>query len=148
MLSNNQIKKFASAEEEALILEWQLTDEQLTRVKQRELELRNEVIKTIFKNYKETGVENFDLNQGYKLKATFKINYSLNNKDDAVDKALTKIENIGQYEKFVAAKLIQWKPQLVLSEYKELSEECKKIIDEVITTSNGTPSLELVSPKK
>lgn len=132
---------------DAKILQWTESAKKLAEAKEIELALRNEVIALNFEGHKESGTENVELGNGYKLKAVFKLNYRLNNTDDAVDKALSKLEKAGTEGAFIAERLVKWKPELSVTEYGKLDPKFKKIIDEVITTSPGTPSLELVEPK-
>ena len=136
-----------TAARDAKILQWTEAAKKLAEAKAVELALRNEVVAINFADHKESGTENVELGNGYKLKAVFKLNYSLNNTDDAVDKALSKLEKAGTEGAFIAERLVKWKPELSISEYNKLDTKFKKIIDEVIKTSPGTPSLELVEPK-
>ena len=136
-----------TAARDAKILQWTEAAKKLAEANEIELALRNEVIAINFAEHKESGTENVELGNGYKLKAVFKLNYRLNNTDDAVDKALSKLEKAGTEGAFIAERLVKWKPELSVTEYGKLDPKFKKIIDEVITTSPGTPSLELVEPK-
>lgn len=133
-----------------LIMVWKQANEDLAAAKEREMQLRLQLAKTEFKfdeNALESCTENIELGNGYKLKCEKKISYSLNNKDDAVDKVLTKIEKSDAEGAFIANRLVRWKPELSVSEYKKLDAKYKKIIDEVVTTKAATPSLTLVEPK-
>ena len=136
-----------TAARDTKILQWIESANKLSDAKAVELTLRNEVISINFKDHKESGTENVELGNGYKLKAVFKVNYSLNNTYDAVDKALSKLEKAGTEGAFITERLVKWKPELSIYEYNKLDTKFKKIIDEVIKTSPGTPSLELVEPK-
>lgn len=136
-----------TAARDAKIMQWTEAAKKLAEAKEVELALRNEVIALNFEGHKESGTENVELGNGYKLKAVFKLNYRLNNTDDAVDKALSKLEKAGTEGAFIAERLVKWKPELSVTEYGKLDPKFKKIIDEVITTSPGAPSLELVEPK-
>lgn len=137
------------AERDAQILEWQEAVKALAKAKETESRLRAEVLSSCFSfgGDDREGTENVELGNGYKLKAVFKLYRRLNNKDDAVDKALTRIEKSGPEGEFIAGRLVKWKPELSASEYKNLPEKFKRLIDEVMTASPGTPSLELVVPK-
>lgn len=139
-----------TASRDAKILAWQAAVEALAVAKDAEATLRRQVLAEAFAFEPEAlreGTENFELGSGYKLKAVFKIARSLNNSDDAVDKALTRIEKTGAEGQFVAERLVKWKPELSVSEYKKLPDKLKKIIDEVVTSKEATPSLELIAPK-
>lgn len=53
----------------------------------------------------------------------------------------------GEAGELIAERLIKWTPELSLTEYKQLSDKYRKIIDDVITASEGMPTLEIVEPK-
>lgn len=138
---------FTEKTNDQVIVEWQESVKALASAKDNETALRAQVVERMFKDHKDEGTENVELGNGYKLKAVFKLSYSLNNKDDATDKALTKLEKSGPEGAFVAGRLVKWKPDLSVSEYKTLTAKQKAIIDEVLTVRPGTPSVELVVPK-
>jgi hypothetical protein len=64
-----------------------------------------------------------------------------------IEKALSKIEKDGESGELIAERLVKWTPELSLTEYKQLSDKYRKIIDDVIITSEGTPTLEIKEPK-
>lgn len=134
-----------------IIAEWQDAVGVLARAKQRESELRSEVLQGAFQfkgaNDSRKGTENFELQGGSKLKAVFKLNFKLE-AGDALDKALANIEKTAE-GKFIAARLVKFKPELSVTEYNQLDDgsKVKAQIDAVLTISAGTPSLELVEPK-
>lgn len=139
-----------TANRDAKILAWEAAVKALAAAKDAEAALRREVLAEAFQFDPEAlreGTENFELGNGYKLKAVFKISRNLNNENDAVDKVLSKIEKAGAEGQFIAERLVKWKPELSVSEYKKLPEKFKKMIDEVVTSKEATPSLELVAPK-
>ena len=139
-----------TANRDAKILAWEAAVKALAAAKDAEAALRKEVLAEAFAFDPEAlreGTENFELGNGYKLKAVFKISRNLNNENEAVDKVLSKIEKTGPEGAFIAERLVKWKPELSVSEYKKLPEKFKKMIDEVVTSKEATPSLELVAPK-
>lgn len=139
-----------TANRDVKILAWEESVKALAAAKEAEAALRREVLAEAFQFDPEAlreGTENFELGNGYKLKAVFKISRNLNNENDAVDKVLSKIEKAGAEGQFIAERLVKWKPELSVSEYKKLPEKFKKMIDEVVTSKEATPSLELVAPK-
>ena len=139
-----------TANRDAKILAWEQAVKALAAAKDAEAALRKEVLAEAFAFDPEAlreGTENFELGNGYKLKAVFKISRNLNNENEAVDKVLSKIEKAGAEGQFIAERLVKWKPELSVSEYKKLPEKFKKMIDEVVTSKEATPSLELVAPK-
>jgi len=139
-----------TANRDAKILAWEQAVKALDAAKDAEAALRKEILKTAFAFDPEAlreGTENFELGNGYKLKAVFKISRNLNNENEAVDKVLSKIEKTGPEGAFIAERLVKWKPELSLTEYKKLPEKFKKLFDEVVTSKEAMPSLELVAPK-
>ena len=139
-----------TANRDAKILAWEAAVKALAAAKDAEAALRKEVLAEAFAFDPEAlreGPENFELGNGYKLKAVFKISRNLNNENEAVDKVLSKIEKTGPEGAFIAERLVKWKPELSVSEYKKLPEKFKKLFDEVVTSKEAMPSLELVAPK-
>ena len=139
-----------TANRDAKILAWDAAVKALAAAKDAEAALRREVLAEAFQFDPEAlreGTENFELGNGYKLKAVFKISRNLNNENEAVDKVLSKIEKTGPEGAFIAERLVKWKPELSVSEYKKLPEKFKKLFDEVVTSKEAMPSLELVAPK-
>ena len=139
-----------TANRDAKILAWEAAVKALAAAKDAEAALRREVLAEAFQFDPEAlreGTENFELGNGYKLKAVFKISRNLNNENEAVDKVLSKIEKTGPEGAFIAERLVKWKPELSISEYKKLPEKFKKLFDEVVTSKEAMPSLELVAPK-
>ena len=135
---------------DAKILAWEQAVKALAAAKDAEAALRKEVLAEVFSFDPEAlreGTENFELGNGYKLKAVFKISRNLNNENEAVDKVLSKIEKTGPEGAFIAERLVKWKPELSLTEYKKLPEKFKKLFDEVVTSKEAIPALELVAPK-
>lgn len=139
-----------TAERDALILKWQEAVKALAAAKEAESVLRCEVLKNAFAFNPEAlreGTENIELGNGYKLKATFKISRGFVGGNEALEKALQKIEKSGPEGEFIAERLIRWKPELSVSEYKKLPAKFENIINEVISSKEATPSVELVIPK-
>ena len=139
-----------TANRDAKIIAWEAAVKALAAAKDAEAALRKEVLAEAFAFDPEAlreGTENFELGNGYKLKAVFKISRNLNNENEAVDKVLSKIEKTGPEGAFIAERLVKWKPELSVSEYKKLPEKFKRLFDEVVTSKEVMPALELVAPK-
>jgi len=128
-----------------LLEQWEQSKVALELAKDFEMSHRKAIVLFAFDPEKNSGTENVELANGYKLKSVKKLNYNVDQAN--VNAALDKIEAFGEKGKVIAERLIKWKADLSLSEYKTLSEEYKAIIDEVITISEGSPTLEIVKPK-
>jgi hypothetical protein len=145
----NPFPTLESAERDRLLQEWQQAKEMLDGLKETEMSLRKAVIKNLFpacaENPDTSGTYNYELGNGFIAKAVFKLSYKVS--DEAAlhaEDALTKLGNDGP---FVADRIFKWKPDLSLTEYKQLSEAHKKIVDHALTVSPGTPSFEISAPK-
>ena len=142
------------AERDRLLLAWEESKKALEVAKEKEMEQRKAVVAFAFDPNKESGTERIELGNGYQAKAVKKVSYSFIKTEggklnkDAIDKALAKIEKVGGAAgELIAERLVKWTPDLSLTEYKQLDEKFKKIIDEVIVTSEGAPTLEIITPK-
>jgi hypothetical protein len=128
-----------------LLQQWQSVSGQLAALKEREADLRKQCVAAFFGQLPE-GTQNHDLGRGYTLKAVGKINYNLGESTEVVS-ALEKIAGVNEEGRFIAARLVKWKPELSISEYRKLPEIFKRILDTVLTTKPATPQLEIIEPK-
>lgn len=131
----------------AVMLEWTKAQAALNDAKLNEAVLRKAVFELKFPNPSE-GTQRAELGNGYFLKAVHKINYTLDDKDGKTDKALEELEKTGNEGAFLADRLVSWKPELSISEYRKLAPQYKAIIDTVLTTRPGMPTLEIETPKE
>ena len=127
-----------------LLLRWAELKTELEKAKTLEMELRKYIVKREFSSVIE-GINNIELGNGYKLKATLKYNYVIDN--NKIDSALDELAKINNEGSFIAERIVKWKADLVLKEYRELEPQYKKIIDEVLTIKDAAPTLEIVEPK-
>jgi hypothetical protein len=134
-----------TTEQNDLLGAWRTAKTALENAKETEMELRKQVQKMFFPT-PEKGTQRVDLPMGYKLKLVHKINYNLGN-NDLVNKALDEMAAVGNEGTFIAERLVTWKPSLSISEYNALSPQYKAIINKVLTTSDGAPTLEIEEPK-
>lgn len=135
----------AEVERDTAIQTWKDAQAQLAFWKDAELMARNAAIEQTFTEPVDAGTMNYDLGKGYKLKAVFRENYKLE-KGDALEKALAKIEAMGERGLLITERVIRWKPELSKTEYDLMPDEMRAILDTVLTVEPGTPSLELVEP--
>jgi len=122
--------------------------------KEAELELRKYIVNRAFPQ-KHEGTNTLDLGNGYSLKAGVKFNYQLAD-NETVEKTLDAIAKIGNDGAFIAERLVSWKPNFLLTEYRKLQEEAatsavaKAILDKVndmLTITDAAPTLEIKEPK-
>lgn len=141
--------------EDQLLMLWQSRKEAIEQAKEAEMELRKYIVSRAFPDKRE-GMNNKDLGNGYQLKAGIKYNYNLAD-NDTVEACLERIASIGNTGGFIADRLVSWKPNFLLTEYRQLQEaaekgekpaiEILKIIPEMLTITEAAPSLEIKEPK-
>ena len=152
-----EIKEYTDAEfiaeRDRLLTLWSEAKNRLDVAKEFEMQIRKEAVAFAFDQSKLTGTERIDLANGWQAKAVKKINYGWITGDDdkvnkdAIEDALCQIEEAGPAGQLIASRLVKWTPDLSLTEYKQLPDEFKTIIDKVIVTSEGSPTLEIIPPK-
>lgn len=130
-----------------LITSWRDTKCLADRAKARELEYRNAIVSRMFP-YSEPGTANRELGHGYELKCVNKLTYTLDSSNDSAATYLA-VNSLNELTegRTDTARLIKWKPEISVTEYKMLSPAAKKIIDKVLTIKNALPTLELKEPK-
>ena len=152
-----EIKNYSEAEylaeRDRLLVDWQAKKAALEVAKEAEMDARKLAVMFMHDPSKSGTTENVELGGGYKATMKVPVRYGfIQNADGKTDKAriekaLSKIEKTGQAGELIAERLIKWTPELSLTEYKQLPDNFKKIIDDVIVTSEGTPTLEIKEPK-
>ena len=141
--------------EDALLLLWNGKKAAIETAKAEEMELRKYIVGREFPK-KQEGTQRKELGNGYELKAVVKYNYNLAD-NDTVEKCLDHISALGNEGPFIADRLVSWKPNFLKTEYNDLLERKSKgderaikilsIIDEMLTITEGAPTLDIVEPK-
>jgi len=140
-----------------LLAEWQETEAVLARAKATEMDYRKQFVAFMSDPKKNKGTEYVQLDNGYRAKIVKKLNYGFV-KDEAsgkvnkaaIDAALTAIESMHPAGAYIAENLVKWTPELSLTEYNKLTDQLaplKAVIDKVIVTTDGAPTLDIVEPK-
>lgn len=133
-------------ERDILIQNWLDAKERLAQVQELEKTLRAEVLKLCLgENAPEKGTVNYDLGNGYGLK--FKLNLSYSIDKAKVEDMLSKLERQGDEGKFIAGRIVNFKPELSLTEYNKLEPKMRKIVDDYVTSKPASPQIEFVQPK-
>ena len=141
--------------EDALLLEWQKKKNAIETAKAEEMELRKYIVTREFPKPKE-GMNTKELGAGYQLKAGVKFNYNLAD-NDTVEATLEKLSNMGAAGSAIADRLVSWKPNFLLTEYRQLCEDKDKgsqfaqtalsVINDMLTITEAAPTLEIKEPK-
>lgn len=120
---------------------WYKLQEQLAKLKDQELTLRNKIFKSYFAAPKE-GTNTMPLSEGWVLKGEYKINRTVDVATLTAKVALLRTAGVPMDD------LIRYKPELVTTEYRKLTDERRQLFDEVLIIKVGTPSLDIVLPKR
>ena len=129
--------------------DWQEAKHALDRWKEHEAQLRRYIIEHggLFDPSKEEGTETVNLGNGYKLKAKKVTNYTVANKEGEAFAVLQKLTELGEVSANKAKDLFRFDANIRVSNYKKLDDAEKALVDNIVTTKPGMPSLELVEPK-
>ena len=123
-----------------LVQEWNEAREQLKYWNQKEGELREAVVTSVFTSTKTEGSETIDLAADWKLKATKKFNYNLTNKDNSLVNIIRTMPQV------IIENLVRWNPDLNLTVYRKLDSAMQELLTPVLTIKPAKPTLELVPP--
>lgn len=138
---------WTASNRDTLLSEWKKTNAERVKFIASERVLRDQVIAAFSEitNEMHSGMETLDLGWGHELKIEHKLDYKLDNANDneALIKALERIETEIEAGKLLAARLVKWKAEISVSEYKKLPPEAKVIIDGVLTIKPATKAIEL-----
>lgn len=143
-----------------MIMQWQQAKAAADSAIALERDLRATIVANAWPvGKRKVGTNNLDLGNGVTLKGVLALTYKLDSADDSARTyaAEEAIEALGNEGAFIASRLIKWKPELSVSEYKALETEgqyanathvkIKAIIDEVLTISDASPQVSVVYPK-
>lgn len=123
------------------LIEWDALQKELKLLKAKEMLIRKRLFALHFPTPTE-GTNSVPLNAGWVLKGKYQI-------DRDVDVgALTTMAERLRAAKINVDKLVQYKPSLVLSEYRTLTAEEQHLFDQCLVVKPGSPSLEIVLPAK
>lgn len=124
--------------------------EELTKLKTAEALLRKRVFNHYFPAPTEGSKDNkVPLNDG--TGAIIQADHRLNRKVDEgeLEKLKEAIKAEGSnLPKLSFSKLIKWKPEVAISEYRKLSDEDRLVFDRCLVVTPGMPEVKIVIPKR
>lgn len=123
------------------LIEWDRLQEELKRIKTAEMLLRQKIFAAYFPTPKE-GTNDAPLAAGWVLKGKYTINREVD--PGALGALRPQLVEAG----IKADDLVQYKPSLVLKEYRTLTAEQAQLFDQVLIVKPGSPALEIVLPAK
>ncbi len=121
------------------IYEWNLIKSELNALRNKEAAMRRRIFDAFFTE--EEGVTYYELGHGYKLKAE-------QNFDRKIDETALKANSLLFLQSGInLERIVRYKAEIAIGEYRKLSEENKKLFDTVLTTKPGLPQLSIIKPK-
>jgi hypothetical protein len=141
------------AKRDELLSRWQSEKLLLDRAKADELKHRLAFVRFAFNKEKLEGTERIELRNGFVAKAVKNLRYIFVSREEgetveeALKKAIDDLVASGPEGVFVANRLIKFTAELQVGEYKKLPARLREIMDRVIDTREGTPTLEIIPPK-
>lgn len=128
--------------------EWYRLSNELSRIKAAEMLLRTKIFRGMFKDPVE-GTNTVPLAEGWQLKGKRTINRdidpgSLQAYVHQDEEGKSKLSEAG----IAVGNLIKWKPELILKNYRQLTDEQRNVFDNVLIIKDGSPALEIVLPKR
>lgn len=147
-----------NAERDRLLLKWQASQQALAVAKETEMADRKAAAAFILPaTENKAGMNNHDLGNGYTAKIGRKVNHKLVGGNEQIIAIEEQAEKVGNEGKFIIERLIKWTAELSVGEYNKLkkdaaegsvaAKEVLKLVDTIIETSDGAPSLEIKAPK-
>jgi hypothetical protein len=153
---------------DAQLVQWEHAKKQLDYWKAEEMRLRKQAVDMNFAPKDDptskTGVNTVELANGFALKATRKITYTLVKPEgyegqviDAVEECMENFVGLSNEGSFLADRLFKWSVDINTSEYKKLQEEAaysplkKRMLDEVnkvLVIDEGAPTLVIAEQKR
>ena len=130
-----------NAVSQADLAEWYRLQEELKRIKASEMLLRQRIFGAYFPSPVE-GTNSAPLADGWVLKGKHTINRDID--PGALGAMKEQFAEAG----ISADALVQYKPSLVLKEYRTLTEEQRQLFDRALIVKPGSPALEIVLPAK
>lgn len=126
-----------------LLSKWHATKTELTKLQEEEKNLRLQVKLAFFGDEIKKGTEKIAISDGWNLKCVHKINRSFPDKA-ALNAALAEISAV---DESTATNIVRWTPSLSESVYETTTLQIRTLIDKVMVSKPGMPSIEIEKVK-
>lgn len=144
-----------SKDNDKLLHNWIQAKQTLDIAKEAEAQLRATVGLSIFADA-DIGANTIELGGGYRATYTKKMNYTLavptdsntDNLNESIEELAEAMRLASNEGAFIFGRLVKWKPELSLTEYKQLPDNLKKIVDRYVVSREGAPTLVIKEPAK
>jgi len=127
--------------------EWYDLKKQLDEIKNKEIVIRQFIVAGLFPNPVE-GTNTHPLNDGTGAvaKATHVLNRAV--QVEPLEELRKSLQTNDNLPKLDLDKLVRWKPEVAVKEYRLLTDEERHLFDQVLVIKPGMPGLEIMIPKK
>lgn len=137
----------------AILGEWHEAKKILDAAKEVEMALRQRIVKEsgMFDAGNVVGTETYNLGGGWKVKAVKKQNYKIENKQGeafAVLHSLSEMAGDDEDLKAIVRELFSFDANLRKTQFDKLRGPERKLVEDILTITDGAPSLELIAPKE
>ena len=130
------------------LAEWYRVKEELGKLKSKEALLRSRIARFYFPNPVEgTNTEEIGDGTGAVVKLSYVINRTV---DQGALDALREAQKVegSNAPKINLDELVKFKPEVVISAYRELTDEEQHFFDQALIIKPGSPQLEITIPKR
>lgn len=121
--------------------DWFVMQDQMAKLRVNEMFLRKKIFAALFPDPRE-GTNSYELPDGYVVKGVHSITRDVD--QGTLQSCAELLRNNG----IRVDDLVTYKPSLAKANYNRLTEEQKQLFDQVLIVKPGSPSLEIVKPKK
>lgn len=142
---------------DAILNQWHDAKQKLDAAKDAEMALRQIIVKQsgMFDAAKVEGTQTYQLGGGWSIKAVKKQNYKIENKKGEAFAVLHQLEimthlptgEINQDLLNTVKELFSFDANLRKTQFDKLRGPEKKLVEDILTITDGAPSLELIPPK-
>lgn len=131
----------------AHLKEWYEIKQQLDELKNKEVVMRQFITAGLFPEPTE-GTNTHPLNDG--TGAVAKMTHVINRKvdEDLYDELEKSLQTDNNLPRLDLTKLVRWKPEVSIKEYRTLTEEERHLFDQALVIKPGMPGLDIMIPKK
>lgn len=151
---NMQIIETPEQARDRVLAEWQTAAAALEAAKADEMAKRKLAFPVVFGTEAKEGTNRVPLANGWSVKGVRKVNYKLDSDITKVNVAYAAVEALGNEGPFLASRILKRVYDFGQGEYKKLDPanpthaQAKALIDAILTTSDGAPTLEIEAPKQ
>lgn len=139
-------------EKNVLLNDWRNAKLQLDSFKDIEMKLRQRIVleSGLFDPNKDEGTQTVQLGGGWQLKAVKKLNYKIENKEGQAFAVLARLTELSATQPElldIAKNLFGFDANLRKQQFEKLRGDEKRLVEDILTITPASPSVELVPPK-